>query len=64
MTTWTNRIKKAVSFLLKEDTYYLLLETGGKIILSRGTDFTNRSKNSTTLANKAKNSTSFTNRAR
>lgn len=54
MTTWTNRVKKAVSFLLKEDTYYLLLETGDKIILSRGTDFTNKTKNSTTFTNKAR----------
>ena len=32
------------SFLLKEDSFYLLLETGDKIILVRGLDYTNDTK--------------------
>lgn len=28
--------ESAVDFLLKEDTFHLLLETGGKIVLRRG----------------------------
>ena len=64
MTTWTNKAKIAASRLLKEDSYYLLLETGDKILLSRGTDFTNKAKSSTSFTNRAKNSTTFTNKAK
>lgn len=34
--TTTYSKETEVSFLLKEDTFFLLLETGDKIILSRG----------------------------
>lgn len=54
MSIFTNKLKKVASLLLKEDTEYLLLETGDKIILSRGTDYTNKAKNSTSFTNKAK----------
>ena len=53
MSIFTNKTKLAASYLLKEDTYYLLLETGDKIILSRGTDFTNKAKKSTSFTNKS-----------
>jgi len=32
------------SFLLKEDSFYLLLETGDKIVLSYGIEYTNDTK--------------------
>ncbi len=38
-TSWTERTKTTTdqnSFLKKEDTFYLLLETGFKIVLARG----------------------------
>ena len=54
MSIFTNKTKLAKSFLLKEDSDYLLLETGDKIILSRGTQFTNKAKVSTSFTNKAK----------
>jgi hypothetical protein len=57
MVTFTNRTKPALSamnngvaYLLKEDTFYLLLENGGKIIL----DQSPRAKNLTTLVNRTK----------
>jgi hypothetical protein len=57
MTTFTNRIKSAlvsfsngIAYLLKEDSFYLLLENGGKIILDQST----RVKNLTTFTNRTK----------
>lgn len=35
ITTFTKG-EREIDFLLKEDTFYLLLETGDKIVLSRG----------------------------
>jgi hypothetical protein len=43
-TTFTNLLKRARSFLLKEDSGYLLLENGDKIILDRGAEFANQQK--------------------
>jgi hypothetical protein len=56
MANWTNTTKNTASwsdasrtpingsFLLKEDTFYLLLETGDKIVLSYGVDWVNSIK--------------------
>jgi hypothetical protein len=56
MTTWTNEIKPASdnSFLLKEDTFFLLLETGDKIVLTRSLEWTNESKTTTSYTNESK----------
>lgn len=43
-TTYTKEAKPQRAFLLKEDTFYLLLETGDKIVLTRGTDYTKEAK--------------------
>ena len=44
--SWTNTSKPSTedSFLLKEDSFYLLLETGDKIVLSYGLTWTNDNK--------------------
>jgi len=44
--TWSERTKPSGvdSHLLKEDTDFLLLETGDKIILSRGEEWSTRVK--------------------
>lgn len=34
-TTWTGQFKHPISYLLKEDGSYLLLETGFKIVLEQ-----------------------------
>lgn len=45
-TTWTNLTKHlALAFLLKEDGFFLLLETGDKIILEQSNAWTNQTKN-------------------
>lgn len=44
-TTFTKESQQ--TFLLKEDTYFLLLEDGGKIVLTRGfvlTEYTKETK--------------------
>lgn len=44
-------------FMLKEDAFYLLLESGGKIVLRRGfvlTDFTKETKPTTSFTKEAK----------
>jgi len=43
-TVFTNLLKRARSFLLKEDSGYLLLESGDKIVLDRGAEFINQQK--------------------
>lgn len=43
-TAYTKEIKPQFGYLLKEDTFYLLLETGDRIVLSRGTDYTKEAK--------------------
>lgn len=47
VATFTNQVKHTVSnfFLLKQDSFYLLLETGGKIILQDSYPWTNQTKN-------------------
>jgi hypothetical protein len=56
-SSWTNQSKTGDnSYLLKEDSFYLLLETGDKIVLSYGSaDFTNQTKNTSSWANMSKN---------
>lgn len=39
---------------MKEDAYYLLLETGFKIVLTRGTDYTKEDKPATSYTKEAK----------
>lgn len=59
--TLTN-ITKVHRYLLKEDGYYLLLETGGKIISQIGMALGGIAKNNGTLSNTtAKNTTNLTN---
>lgn len=41
-------------FLLKEDTFYLLLETGDKIIIRVANAYTNDTKNSSVYTNDSK----------
>ena len=36
---WAPTFKRTLSYLLKEDTYFLLLEDGGKIVLDYGTEW-------------------------
>jgi hypothetical protein len=43
-TTYTNSSENAAGFMLKEDTFHLLLETGFRIVLAYGTDYTNETK--------------------
>ncbi len=60
-TSWSNAAKKTLSsFLLKEDTLYLLLETGDKIIIT-GYDYINPDKNQSTCTNPVKNQSTYTN---
>jgi len=42
-TSYSNDDKPSTtsSFLLKEDAFYLLLETGDKIVITRANDYTN-----------------------
>jgi hypothetical protein len=55
LSSWTNQVASTLNdYLLKEDTYFLLLETGDKIIIYDG-QYTNQAKNSTTYTNKEKN---------
>ena len=35
-TDFLNQVKKGTEFLLQEDTFFLLLEDGGKIVLKYG----------------------------
>ncbi len=53
---YTNDIKPAGadSFLLKEDTFYLLLETGNKIVIATANGFTYDTKPSTSFTNDIK----------
>ncbi len=52
---WTNKMMHTLSsFLLKEDTFYLLMENGGRITLTIDT-YSNQVKNSSTFSNQAKN---------
>jgi hypothetical protein len=46
-TVWNNAIKTVSedAFLLKEDTYYLLLETGDKMVIAYGINWTETAKN-------------------
>ncbi len=54
-TTFTKETKpSADSYLLKEDSYYLLLETGDKIVLSRGIAFSKESKPTTSFTKETK----------
>lgn len=59
IASWSDAIKHAISnyFLLKEDGFYLLLETGDKIILedSGGAGWSNASKSTTSWGNQTKN---------
>lgn len=57
MTTFTNQTKNIMGliFLLKEDTDFILLEDGFKIILNQSMTFDNLSKNTTTFTNQSKN---------
>lgn len=43
LATFTNDAKPSSStnYLLKEDSFFLLLETGGKIVLARSNDYQN-----------------------
>lgn len=60
-TTFTKEIKpSADSYLLKEDSYYLLLETGNKIVLSRGIAFSKESKPTISFTKETKPTISFT----
>jgi hypothetical protein len=43
--TFTNAYKRIKAFLLQEDSYKLLLEDGGGILIDRGVEFTNQTKN-------------------
>lgn len=43
-TTFTKEAKPEFGYLKKQDTFYLLLETGDKIVLTRGTDYTKEAK--------------------
>ena len=56
MTTWSNATKPSLlnDFLLKEDEYYLLLETGDKIVLVRSSDWSNATKPSGSWSNATK----------
>lgn len=49
--------ESSIDFLLKEDTFYLLLETGGKIVLRRAfvqAAFTKESKPTTAFTKEVK----------
>ena len=53
---WTNETKPDTvnSYLLKEDEFYLLLETGDKIIVKKAIDYTNNAKGSGSYTNNSK----------
>lgn len=53
-TAYTKETKPLPGFLLKEDTFFLLLETGGKIVLTRGTDYLKESKPTTSYSKESK----------
>ena len=54
--TFANTVKNILlGFLLKEDGYYLLLETGDRIILEESNLYSNSSKNSASYTNQTKN---------
>jgi hypothetical protein len=63
-TTWSDESKSSGSnsYLLKEDEFYLLLETGDKIVLSYGVSgFTDKNKNIASWLNATKNTSSYNN---
>lgn len=64
--TWSDQSKAGDnSYLLKEDSFYLLLETGDKIVLSYGsTDFTDQTKNTSSWTNTSKNTSSYNNQTK
>ena len=43
-TVYSKESKPQNGYLLKEDAFFLLLETGGRIVLSRGTEYTKEAK--------------------
>ena len=45
---WSGITRTISRFLLKEDGFFLLLENGGRIILSSGTEYDDRTKPTTT----------------
>lgn len=54
-STWKNQPASTIDdYLLKEDTYFLLLETGDKIIIWDGA-WENQDKNSSTYKNYTRN---------
>ena len=46
-TVWTTQFKNPISYLLQEDDFYLLLETGDKIVLEQTGQDTNLWTNQT-----------------
>jgi len=48
-------IKHIKGFLQKEDGAYILLETGGRIYIDRGTEIVNRQKLNNTIINRQLN---------
>ena len=55
ITSWVSKIKDTIQdFLLKEDLFFLLLETGDKIII-RDSQYTTKTKNSSSWASPVKN---------
>lgn len=60
MATWTNQMKVlTTAYLLKEDGFYLLLETGGKIILQQS-GWDTQGKNVASWTGTSKSTTSWT----
>ena len=55
-SNFTNDTKPAIGsgFVLKEDAFYLLLETGDKIILDQTVTYNNDTKNPSSWSNDAK----------
>jgi len=53
---YTNDLKPSTTndFLLKEDTFYLLLETGDKIVIRVAQEYTNDTKNTSVYTNDSK----------
>lgn len=61
--TWTDIVRKQlVDFLLKEDTFFLLLETGDKIIIATE-DWTDRSGLTAIYTNRTSPTTTWTDRS-
>jgi len=53
--SWTNQaITTLKDFLLKEDSFFLLKEDGGKIVIFDGS-FSNQTKNSSSWTNQTRN---------